>query len=345
MFIKADDLKLLWEGTISLEKKNGFVTPWRMPYEDKDLFPDENFHHRASQAAGVRLVLKTDSKCVKLSGDPIGEGHDVAPSGCQVDLCIDNKIIQTKIFDENNEMLFSDLPAGSNVIELWFSPSYPIVVHGIEIDDSASLENIEDKRPKWVIYGSSITHSVQAASPAMTWPAIVSRKKNFNMTCLGYGGQCKLDPMIARMIRDMDADFISLKLGINVHGEDLSPRTFPAAVIGTIAIIREKHKDTPLVVCSPIYSSPREDIPSAIGNTLKGMRNSVKKAVESFQKRGDKNIYYVDGLKIFGAEFADYLPDELHPNAEGMELMAENFITEVFDKHQINFSRKMVLQK
>ena len=169
----------------------------------------------------------------------------------------------------------------------------------------------------------------------MTWPAIVARKMNLNMICLGYGGQCKVDPMIARMIRDMDADFISLKLGINVYNGDLSPRTFPAAVIGAIAIIREKHKDIPLVVCSPIYSPPREDTPSTVGNTLKDMREAVKNAVESFRKRGDKNIYYVDGMKIFGPELTDYLPDELHPDAKGMEFMAENFMNEVFEKHKV----------
>ena len=335
MFIKADDLRLLWEGVISLEKNNGSVTPWRIPHEDKDIFPDEVFHNAASMAAGVRIVLKTDSKVIKLSGTPVGERHETAPDGCQVDLCIDNEIIQTQIFDKNNEILFVDLPAGNNVIELWFSPAYQVTLHSIEIDDDASLEKVDDKRLKWITYGSSITHSVAAASPAMTWPAIVAREMNFNMTCLGYGGQCKLDPMIARMIRDMNADFISLKLGINVQGCDLSPRTFPAAVIGTIAIIREKHKNTPLVVCSPIYSPPRENTPSPVGNTLKDMRDSVKKAVESFQKRGDKNIYYVDGLKIFGAELIDYLPDELHPDAKGMEFMAENFMNEVFKKHNI----------
>lgn len=335
MFVKADDSRLLWEGVISLEKKDGSVTPWRMPHEDKDLFPDHGLHFEAGKASGVRLLLKTDSKSIKLSGQPVGEGYDVSPPGCQIDLCIDNKIIETQVFDENNEVLFADLPTGNNLIELWFSPSYQIILHGIEIDDDASLETVEDNRLKWITYGSSITHSVRAASPAMTWPAIVARDMNLNLTSLGYGGQCKVDSMIARIIRDMDADFISLKLGINVHGNDLSPRTFAAAVIGTIAIIREKHTDTPLVVCSPIYSPPREETPSIIGNTLKDMRDAVKRAVESFQKRGDKNIYYVDGLKIFGPELIEYLPDELHPDAKGMEFMAENFMNEVFKKHNI----------
>ena len=334
MFIKADDPRILWEGVISLEKDNGSVIPWRIPHEDKDLFPNEDFHFRASNASGVRMVFKTDSKKIKVSGNPIGDGYEVAPPGCQIDLCIDNEIVQTQIF-ENNELLFTGLTEGKKTVELWLSPSYPMKIHGIELDDGISLEKFEDKRLKWITYGSSITHSVRAASPAMTWPAIVARKMNFNMTCLGYGGQCKVDPMIARMIRDMDADFISLKLGINVHGGDLSPRTFPAAVIGTIAIIREKHKDVPLVLCSPIYSPPREDTPSPVGNTLEDMREAVKNAVESFLKRGDKNIYYVDGLKIFGPELLEYLPDELHPDAKGMEFMAENFMDEVFKKHKI----------
>ncbi len=335
MFVKADDSRILWEGVILLEKNNGSVTPWRMPYEDKDLFPDDDFHDQAGKNSGVRLLLKTDSEIIKVNSTVICGGHEVAPPGCQIDLCIDNEIIQTKFLDENDNAVFSSLSAGMKTVELWLAPCYSITVHGIEIGDDASLETVEDKRLKWITYGSSITHSVRAASPAMTWPAIVARNMNFNMTCLGYGGQCKLDSMIARVIRDMDADFISLKLGINVYNRDLSPRTFPAAVIGTIAIIREKHKDTPLVVCSPIYSPPREDTPSVVGNTLKNMRDAVKRAVESFQKRGDKNIYYVDGLKIFGAELINYLPDELHPNGKGMEFLAENFMNEVFKKHRI----------
>ena len=339
MFIKASDPRLKWEGVISLETDNetGSVIPWRIPHEDKDLFPDENLHYAASHASGVHLLLNTDSTTIKLKGEPLSEAYapDIAHPGCQVDLCIDNKIVQTRDFDENNELSFSGLPEGRKTVELWIAHNRKVRFNGIEIPEGSSLFPVEDKRRKWITYGSSITHCVRAASPAMTWPAIVARKKNLNLTSLGYGGQCKLDPMVARMIRDMDADFISLKLGINVHAGELNPRTFPAAVIGTIAIIREKHKDTPLVVCSPIYSPPRESEPNASGNSLKNMRVAVKNAVESFQKRGDKNIYYVDGMKVFGPELANYLPDELHPDAKGMEYMAENFMNEVFEKHGI----------
>ena len=146
------------------------------------------------------------------------------------------------------------------------------------------------------------------------------------------GGQCHADPMIARLIRDLDADFVSVKIGINIYGgSTLSLRTFRPAVIGTIVTNRDGHPDVPLVVCSPIWSSAREKTPNAVGMTLERMRFEVAEAVESFRRRGDKNIYYVDGLKLFDASLAQYLPDDLHPDAECYRRMGENFLKEVFE--------------
>ena len=68
--------------------------------------------------------------------------------------------------------------------------------------------------------------------------------------------------MIARMIRDLPADFLSMKVGINIQGGNtLNERTFRAAIIGFVQIVREKHPDTPFAVISPIYSPPRETTP------------------------------------------------------------------------------------
>ena len=84
-------------------------------------------------------------------------------------------------------------------------------------------------------------------------------------------------------------------------------------------------------MCSPIWGHDRETTPNAVGLTLQQMRVEVREAVESFRQRGDDNIYYVDGLKLFGEELAHLLPDNLHPNAEGYRRMGENFLKEVFE--------------
>ena len=102
-----------------------------------------------------------------------------------------------------------------------------------------------------------------------------------DLTCLGYGGNCHLEPMIARMIRELPADFLSMKVGINIYGSDsLNVRTFQSAIIGFVKIVREKHPDTPFVVISPIFSPPRETTPNAVGFTLEDMRQEVAEAVQ-----------------------------------------------------------------
>lgn len=45
---------------------------------------------------------------------------------------------------------------------------------------------------------------------------------------------------------------------------------------------------------------------------------------------GDNALRYVDGLRIFGLDLAaDYLPDQLHPNADAQEIIARNVVAHV----------------
>ena len=116
-------------------------------------------------------------------------------------------------------------------------------------------------------------------------PGVVARARDFNLTSLGYGGQCHADPFIARLIRDRPADFISVKIGINIYGAaSLGPRTFRPAVLGTIATIRDGHPHAPFAVCSPIWGHDRETTPNAVGLTLEQMRVEVAEAVGIVQK-------------------------------------------------------------
>ena len=222
------------------------------------------------------------------------------------------------------------MPGRDKLIELWLPQHGEVRVSSLEIDDGAKIAPYEDERPRWVTYGSSISHCRAAESPSLTWPAIVARESGFNLTCLGYGGNCHLEPMLARMIRDLPADFLSMKVGINIQGSgSLSARTFRPAIIGFVRIVREKHPDTPFVVISPIFSPPRETVRNAVELSLSDMRLEVAEAVENLKAQGDSNIHYVDGLKLFGSEYAHMLPDELHPDAEGYKVLAQNFLREV----------------
>ncbi|MFW6313601.1 MAG: GDSL-type esterase/lipase family protein [Spirochaetota bacterium] len=169
-----------------------------------------------------------------------------------------------------------------------------------------------------------------AASPARTWPAVAARLRNLSLTSLGFGGQCHLDPLVAMTLRDLSADLMTLKLGINVYGAStLNTRSYPAAVIGLVRIIRERHPYTPIGVITAIASPDRERATNVVGCTLEDYRAMTRDAVERLQAAGDEKLWLFEGTDLFGAEDAHLLPDGLHPNPKGYELIGRRFADRV----------------
>jgi hypothetical protein len=327
MRISPTDDRLSWPGAISLQQGDGWVQPWRIPYEERALFPPDALRERAAMPAGVRLTFRSDTTFVAGEVEPQAESSPI-------DCCCDGAVVGSAELADRRSFRFDGLPAGEKTIELWLPQFGEFRLRALELADGATFAAAKDDRPRWVTYGSSITQCRTAASPTQTWPAIVAREHGLNLTCLGYGGQCHLDPMVARMIRDLPADYLSICAGINIYGANsLGPRSFGPALIGTIATIREKHAETPLAVISPIFSPPRETTENAVGFTLAGMREEVASVVETLRARGDRHVHYVDGLRIFGPDLAHLLPDDLHPDAEGYRLMGANVLREVAGPH------------
>ncbi len=325
MQLKPDAPQLTWQGAVSLQETEAGIMPWRTPHSSHVLFP-EPLLERSAMPAGVRISFRSNT--TRVSGN-------IAPqkeSGI-LDLCCDGEVVASLDLAEKDAFAFENLPDGEKLIELWLPQFGRFQLRSLEIDDGATLDAFTDPRPRWITYGSSITQCRTAASPTQTWPAIVAREHGLNLTGLGYGGQCHLDAMVARMIRDLPADYISMCLGINIQGaSSLGPRAFRPAIIGAVQIVREKHPDIPIVLMSPICCPPREENPNTVGFHLKRMREEVQAAAEALQTHGDQNVHYVDGLRVFGADYVHLLPDDLHPDAEGYRVMGKNFVAEVAEK-------------
>ena len=316
----------LFQGAVSLEQVGEGVKPWRIPYPQFALFPPNGINGTAHLSAGVRLRFASNTGTVRLRIEPVSVE-------VQLDLVSEGELLQTQTLQPGeSEVTFGPLSASERVLEIFLPQKAPTVVKELAIDEGASWSIPEDSRPKWTVYGSSITQCNGAFSPAQTWPAIVARRFGLNLTCFGFSGNCHLEPMVARMIRDREADLISMCLGINVYGgSTLSKRTFQAAVIGLVQIVREKHPDTPIIIQSPIWSPPREEKQNAVGMTLADMRAEVEEAVQNMTALGDRNLHYVNGLTIFHEAYAEHLPDELHPNGTGYAIMGENYGNQVME--------------
>lgn len=317
----------LFEGVVSFRQGNDWLQPLRLKAADLPLH-DAGFADTAAMTSGCRLRCATTSTSITLLVVP-DEGETR-----KFDLTSDSERLATIDLAAGAEhVVFADLPPGRKVLEVWLPTHQAVRIRALLIDNGSTLEASPDTRKRWVVYGSSITHCGGAHSPSRTWPAVAARLNDLNVTSLGYGGQCQMDTLVAMMIRDLPADVITLKLGINMVGGSVSPRTFFPLAIGMVKIIREKHPTTPIIVVSPIISPPREETPGATGMTLPMMRQDLQTAVARLRDCGDTNIHYFSGLDLFGADLVSaYLPDLLHPNGDGYEIMGRVFAAEALSR-------------
>lgn len=339
--LSLDEIEPLLTGQVDVRRRRESLQPLRLPVAELGFYDPFN-RWVGSCAAACRVRLSTTSRSLKLSAtqrllaQPAGDerrgaydlyvngelfARDYGQGGATI-------LLETGTLegDEAFTVAFDGLPAGEKIVELWLPQSATVSITGLELDDGATATAAPDQRPRILFHGSSITHCMEAEGASNGWPAVAARLAGLDHLNLGWAGSCLLSGQAARIIRDSSADAIVLKLGINVFdGGQLRERTFPDSAHAMISIIRERHKTTPLVVASPIYSPGREDEGSLGGPSLVRMRQLLQEVVAARVAAGDTAIRYLDGLSLFGAADAHMLPDDLHPNTEGYRLMGERF--------------------
>ena len=317
--ISPDDSRLQWKGAVSLENSGGVVRPWRIPHREKAFYPAGLPQHAASPA-GVRVCFATTSTVLRGGVEP-------PESAALPDLIVDGELVVRVDSGAPGEFAFALPGEGRKAVELWLPQAARFGLAYLEIETGASIEATADSQPRWVTYGSSITQCRTAASPAQTWPALVARARQWDLTCLGFGGQCHLDIEIARLLRELPADLISLCAGINIYNQaSLNQRTFGPALSGFVRLIREGHPKVPILLLSPIFGCEREETANAAGWTLADYRREVHQVAGQLRSNGDNALYALDGRKLLGVGDAGHLPDSLHPDAEGYRIMAKRFL-------------------
>jgi hypothetical protein len=324
--VSPDRLHSLLAGCVGVEETPRGLQVWRLDPSLRPFIPEELLP-LVLTASGARFSLQTRASAVRLRVACV----ERLPSFDRprlFDVFVDGvKVGGAEVPDDIPGSLLIRVPAeGTKRIDVYFPTHRGVIVEGVDLPDG------EECRPpargqRWITHGSSITHCAAAKSPGFTWPAVVAREMNWEFWNLGFAGQCKFDQVVARTIARMPADRISLCLGINTVFNSYAPRTWRSAVEGFLLTVRDGHPETPLLVIFPILSPPREEENDEPGRiALKTMRQILKDIVGRFQATGDANIYYLDGLKLIGPGDEHCMPDQLHPDADGVDLLGRRFL-------------------
>lgn len=357
----------LIHGAAGIEKTRTGFLPHRLPAWARAQCRDPQLVQAEAQAAGVRLAFQTTSRWLELVVRAAGRA--TGPEGIY-DLMVDGRLARqasvrgarslkidaasgaaTMAGARMQTLRFDDLPGGRKTVEIWLP--HDDVAELVALRSPAPLAPLIRKKRKWLHHGGAISQGLNAAHPSGAWPAVAALRAGVDLRNLGFAGNALLDPFIARSIRDLEADLISLKIGIDLVNTDLMRlRAFGPAVHGFLDTIRDGHPETPLFVVSPLCCPIHEDVPGpthyetdtlAAGRVLYRATGSVGEIAQGKLTLGvirqeleaivreraalDANLHYLDGRRLYGeADSARLaLRDALHPDDASHRLIGERF--------------------
>src|SRR5690606_12148791 len=184
-------------------------------------------------------------------------------------------------------------------------------------DDGSSIEAVPNQSLTTLLfYGTSITHGGCASRPGMSYPAIIGRRLDVDFINLGFSGNGKTEPEMARLLAELDPAIYILDSLPNLSPTEVKERIGPF-----VEIIRKKHPETPIVLVENIvytdaflvqYRRERYQTSNVF------LRNFYETAVSA----GDRNLYYVRADELLGAD-GDGTVDGTHPTDLGFVRMAD----------------------
>lgn len=177
----------------------------------------------------------------------------------------------------------------------------------------------QDERPV-VVYGTSIQQGGCANRAGMCHTNIMSRMLNRRFINLGFSGNGKGEPQMAELIASIKnpAMFI-LDYDANAQVDGLR-KTLSIF----IDILRASHPETPILLVSRLpyayefrdgmtFCQDREDFTEIHTSELKKRREN-----------GDKNIHFLDGFMLYGANPAECTVDGVHATDYGFMQIAQH---------------------
>jgi hypothetical protein len=168
--------------------------------------------------------------------------------------------------------------------------------------------------PKPILfYGSSITQGGCASRPGNNYTTIIARTLDAEQINLGFSGNALGDPEVASMIAELDLSAFIMDYDYNAPSVDYLAKTHKPFYDA----IRKARPDLPIV----LSSKPDFEMDVQLNSER---RRVILDTFDQAISAGDKNVWFIDGERMFGTEGRDACTvDGTHPNDLGFWRMAQ----------------------
>lgn len=202
--------------------------------------------------------------------------------------------------------------------ELYLPPYASVSSLQVGTDEGSSFRFIPESGEKpVVVYGSSIVQGASPSRPGLMWTSIMKRDLSLPVVNLGFSGSAYMEPPVFKMLGEIDARAFVLDPMPNSYS--LPEDEIVKRLTEGVEYLRSKSSVPILLVECPGAADSyfRFDVND---NYERGNR-AMRRAYESLEKRGVRNLYYLSKKEI-GMDEDCYI-EGTHPNDIGNRRQAE----------------------
>lgn len=215
--------------------------------------------------------------------------------------------------------LTSGIPAGEREFLLYLPLYNGVSAVEIGLPKGTALakgDSYPGARKPIVFYGTSITQGGCASRPGMVHTAILQRRLNYPVINLGFSGNGRMEPEMAKLFAELDPAVYVLDCLPNMGAAEVTERVEPF-----VATVRAAHPETPILLVedrsytdSFLVTSKRERNTSS--------REALRGAFDRLTKAGTRNLHYLAGEKLLNAD-GEGTVDSSHPTDLGFVQQAD----------------------
>lgn len=289
---------------------------WRLPKSAKANVP-KGVWNRAVAPDGGRIRLACNSTTLGISVQALHE-HG---KNCFFDAFVNGEYAGSVSVEGTQRVdlvMFEHKERAWKDVTIYLPHKYEVRVFAVGLDPDAELRAppaFALKRPI-VCYGSSVLQGTGALHPAHTYPAAAARRLNLDFVNLGFGGAGKAEAEVVALVNQLDACCYLFDLGKSYGAPT------PERYNRMLDTIRASHPDVPIFCVTPIYSTKEPNEPD-YKKRSEDLRSIMRQAATERRQAGDKLMFVVEGLDLFGEPDKALFHDPQHPNDAGNERMAE----------------------
>jgi lysophospholipase L1-like esterase len=292
--ISPDNKNIVIEGAMYLKYEKDKIILNR---HSDQLWENENVYiaqKNARTQSGIRIILKTNSKTVKLlfSNREDAQLRNVTNF---YGIYRNGEFFGVVSGDDLTLTSSGDITEWEIALPIFYGVDFA----GIVIDDDAKLFEVKrSKSPVYVAIGNSITHGAgqKRCGSEGSYPYVLAQKKGYYLYNLAVGGS-RISPAIAQEMKGIKADVITIMWGFNDWNATKGDIEEIIRRYSKLLTEVRKYQPDARIYCI-LPSTAKNENGNDSMPPLSTVRDAERQLVESFQKRGDKKLCIIDGSKI-----------------------------------------------